>query len=130
MAWDSTRTINWGRLTREWVVYAVVMAAVFLIFLRDNVSAGSIAGLAASFPMYLIFGGALAKMGYQRKTLSDLRRQTPVRPPRANKRSSSSNSASAATTTATTTTSRTRPAPTSRTSTGPSQHRSNQRKKR
>lgn len=124
MAWDSTRTINWGRLTREWVVYAVVMAAVFLIFLRDNVSAGSIAGLAASFPMYLIFGGALAKMGYQRKTLSDLRRQTPVRTPRASKRSSSSNSAS------TTTTSRTRPAPTSRTSTGPSQHRSNKRKKR
>ena len=123
MAWDSTRTINWGRLTREWVVYAVVMAAVFLIFLRDNVSAGSIAGLAASFPMYLIFGGALAKMGYQRKTLGDLRRQTPARVPRASRRSSSNS-------TTTTTPSRSRPAPTSRTSTGPSQHRSNKRKKR
>ncbi len=126
MAWDSTRTVNWGRLTREWVVYAVVMAAVFLIFLRDNVSVGSIAGLAASFPMYLIFGGALAKMGYQRKTLSDLRRQTPVRAPRARRRALSNSSTS----TTTTTTSRTRPAPTSRTSTGPSQHRSNKRKKR
>ena len=128
MAWDSTRTVNWRRLTREWVVYAVVMAAVFVIFLRDNVSAGSVAGLAASFPMYLIFGGALAKMGYQRKTLSDLRRQTPVRPPRARRRSLDSGSASTATTA--TTTSRTRPAPTSRTSTGPSQHRSIKRKKR
>ena len=124
MAWDSTRTVNWGRLTREWVVYAVVMAAVFVIFLRDNVSAGSVAGLAASFPMYLIFGGALAKMGYQRKTLSDLRRQTPVRPPRARRKASSSGDTSQAIP------SRTRPAPTSRTSTGPSQHRSIKRKKR
>jgi hypothetical protein len=124
MAWDSTRTVNWGRLTREWVVYAVVMAAVFVIFLRDNVSAGSVAGLAASFPMYLIFGGALAKMGYQRKTLSDLRRQTPVRPPRASRKASSSGDTSQAIP------SRTRPAPTSRTSTGPSQHRSIKRKKR
>jgi len=124
MAWDATRTVNWGRLTREWVVYAVVMAAVFVIFLRDNVSAGSVAGLAASFPMYLIFGGALAKMGYQRKTLSDLRRQTPVRPPRASRKASSSGDTSQAIP------SRTRPAPTSRTSTGPSQHRSIKRKKR
>ena len=123
MAWDSTRTVNWGRLTREWVVYAVVMAAVFLIFLRDNVSAGSIAGLAASFPMYLIFGGALAKMGYQRKTLSDLRSQTPARAPRSSRRTSGSTTSGA-------TPNRTRPAPTSRTSTGPSQHRSNKRKKR
>ncbi len=123
MAWDSTRTVNWGRLTREWVVYAVVMSAVFVIFLRDNVSAGSVAGLAASFPMYLIFGGALAKMGYQRKTLSDLRRETPVRRPRASRRSTSTTSTSSTPT-------RVRPAPTSRTSTGPSQHRSNKRKKR
>ncbi|MEY3822568.1 MAG: hypothetical protein RL628_676 [Actinomycetota bacterium] len=87
MAWDSTRTVNWARLIREWIVYAVVMAGVFLIFLRDNVSAGSVAGLAASFPMYLIFGAVLAKMGYQRKTLSDLRRETPARAPRSSRRS-------------------------------------------
>jgi hypothetical protein len=124
MAWDSTRTVNWARLIREWIVYAVVMAVVFQIFLRDNVSAGSVVGLAASFPMYLIFGAVLAKMGYQRKTLTDLRRETPPRAPRSSRRSSSSSS---------TTTSqpiRTRPAPTSRTTTGPSQFRSNKRKKR
>ena len=124
MAWDSTRTVNWRRLTREWVVYAVVMAAVFVILLRDNVTAGSVVGLAATFPMYLIFGGALAKMGYQRKTLSDLRRQTPVRPPRASRKASSSGDTPNATP------SRTRPAPTSRTSTGPSQYRSHKPKKR
>ena len=125
MAWDSTRTVNWGRLTREWIVYAVVMAGVFLIFLRDNVSAGSIAGLIASFPMYLIFGGALAKFGYQRKTLSDLRRETPARTPRASRRTISRTASST-----TSTPTRVRPAPTSRTTTGPSQHRSNKRKKR
>ena len=124
MAWDSTRTVNWRRLTREWVVYAVVMAAVFVIFLRDNVSAGSVAGLAASFPMYLIFGAVLAKMGYQRKTLSDLRRETPARTPRSSRQSSSSTHAS------TSQPNRSRPAPTSRTTTGPSQFRSNKRKKR
>lgn len=129
MAWDSTRTVNWARLTREWIVYAVVMAAVFVIFLRDNVSAGSIAGLIASFPMYLIFGGALAKFGYQRKTLSDLRRETPVRTPRAGRRASSRASGHSVSSTHTATT-RVRPAPTSRTTTGPSQHRSNKRKKR
>jgi hypothetical protein len=124
MGWDSTRTVNWARLIREWLVYAVVMSGVFVIFLRDSVSAGSIAGLAASFPMYLIFGGALAKMGYQRKTLSDLRRQTPVRTPRASRRSSGASGSSTASP------SRSRPAPTSRTTTGPSQHRSSKRKKR
>ena len=124
MAWDSTRSVNWRRLTREWLVYAIVMSIVFVLLLRDNVTAGSIAGLAASFPMYLIFGGVLAKMGYQRKTLSDLRSQTPVRTPRAGRRSSGASGSSTASP------SRNRPAPTSRTTTGPSQFRSNKRKKR
>ena len=123
MGWDSTRTVNWARLIREWLVYAVVMAGVFVIFLRDSVSAGSIAGLAASFPMYLIFGGALAKFGYQRKTLTDLRRSTPVRTPRTSRRSRGTTSQQSSP-------SKARPAPTSRTTTGPSQHRSNKRKKR
>ena len=123
MGWDSSRTVNWARLIREWLVYAVVMSGVFVIFLRDNVSAGSIAGLAASFPMYLIFGGALAKFGYQRKTLTDLRRSTPERTPRTSRRSRETTSHQSSPT-------KVRPAPTSRTTTGPSQHRSNKRKKR
>jgi hypothetical protein len=123
MGWDSTRTVNWARLIREWLVYAVVMSGVFVNFLQDNVSAGSIAGLAASFPMYLIFGGALAKFGYQRKTLTDLRRSTPVRTPRTSRRSRGTTSQQSSPT-------KVRPAPTSRTTTGPSRHRSNKRKKR
>jgi len=112
MAWDSTRPVPWQRLSREWLVYAVVMIAVFLLFARDDVNAFSVLGLAASYPMYLGFGWLLAKLGYQRKTFRDLRaasRPAPSAP--APSRPS-------------------RPAPTRRTSTGPSQHRATKRKKR
>lgn len=106
MAWDASRQVPWGRLFREWLVYAVVMIVVFVVFLRDTVTGGSVLGLAASFPMYLGFGFVLAKFGYQRKTLRDLRSAAP--PPSPSQPSE---------------TSRSKPAPTRRTSTGPSQHR-------
>ena len=54
MAWDASRTVPWGRLVREWLVYVAVMAIVFVLFLRDTVTTGSIVGLFASLPMYLI----------------------------------------------------------------------------
>ncbi len=120
MAWDSSRRVPWARLQREWLVYAVVMIIAFFVFLRDSVSAGSILGLAASYPLYLTFGAVLAKFGYQRKTFKDLRSASA---PRAT-RSTSGAPASAAD-------SRHRPRPTKRTSTGPSQHRpKNSRKRR
>ena len=46
---------------REWLVYVVVMAIVFVLFLRDSVSVGSVVGLLASLPMYLLAGFVLAK---------------------------------------------------------------------
>jgi hypothetical protein len=96
-------------------VYVVVMAIVFVLFLRDTVTTGSIVGLLASLPMYLIAGYVLAKFGYQRKTLRELKsvaRPTP------------------SSTTSTSSTVRSKPARTSRTSTGPSQHRPNNKRKR
>ena len=113
MPWDSSRVVPWGRLSREWFVYAIVMIVAFIVFLRDSVSAGSILGLAASYPLYMVFGAFLAKMGYQRKTLRDIRAQArEVRTPPP---------------TSTTSTNKRRPAPTKRTSTGPSQHRKKNR---
>lgn len=97
-------------------MYVAVMAVVFVVFLRDTVTTGSIVGLFASLPMYLIAGYVLAKFGYQRKTLRDLK--SAARP--APSTSSSSSSASV----------RSKPARTSRTSTGPSQHRPNNKRKR
>lgn len=123
MAWDSTRQVPWARLFREWLVYAVVMIGVFFVFLRDTVTAASVLGLAASFPMYLAFGAVLAKFGYQRKTLRDLRTTTQ------SARSSATTSTNRPST-STTSTSRHRPSPTKRTSTGPSQHRSKNSRKR
>lgn len=113
MAWDSNRVVPWGRLSREWLVYALVMIVAFAVFLRDSVSGGSILGLAASYPLYMLFGGFLAKMGYQRKTLRDVRAQArEIRTPAPS---------------ASPPTRGRRPAPTRRTSTGPSQHRKKKR---
>lgn len=114
MAWDPQREVPWGRLFREWLVYATVMVLVFVVFLRDTVTGGSVLGLAASFPMYLGFGYVLAKFGYQRKTLKDMRAPSPAK--------SAPETASPG--------SRDRPAPTRRTSTGPSQHRPANKPKR
>lgn len=117
MAWDATRPVPWGRLFREWLVYATVMILVFIVFLRDAVTGGSVLGLAASFPMYLAFGSVLAKFGYQRKTLRDLRSPGPDGPSRSGSARSDSSADSRESAT------RAKPAPTRRTSTGPSQHR-------
>ena len=73
MAWDSTRPVPWRRLIREWLIYAAIMAAVFLIFFRDASLVGAMAGLLISGPLYLVFGAVLAKFGYQRKSLKQLR---------------------------------------------------------
>lgn len=114
MAWDASRPVPWGRLAREWLVYVAVMAVVFVVFLRDSVTVGSVGGLLASLPMYLLAGFVLAKFGYQRKTLRDLK--TAARPAPTSSVSSSSP--------------RAKPARTSRTSTGPSQHRPKNKRKR
>jgi hypothetical protein len=118
MAWDPARPVPWGRLVREWMVYVVVMAIVFVLFLRDTVTVGSVLGLLASLPMYLIAGFVLAKFGYQRKTFRDLKNATRAA------------QAGSSTGTATRAASRNKPATTRRTSTGPSQHRPNNKRKR
>jgi hypothetical protein len=49
------------------------MVAVFLLFLRDRLSAGPFIGLLLSGPVYLALGAVLAKFGYQRATLREAR---------------------------------------------------------
>lgn len=58
---------------REWVLYVAVMAAVFIIFFRDRNLYGALAGLLISGPLYLALGFVLAKFGYQRKTIREMR---------------------------------------------------------
>ena len=103
MGWDASRPVPWRRLVKEWLIYAGIMTAVVVVLFRD---AGRIipllAGLLVSGPIYLALGWGLAKFGYTRKTLQDLRT------PRASTAKSSDDEAV-----------RTRPAATRRTSTGP-----------
>ena len=114
MAWDSSRPIPWDRLMREWVIYAGIMGAVFLLFFRNGNTVGALAGLLVSGPLYLAFGAVLARLGYQRKTLAEMRT------PRATADRPSKDSATPG--------GRQRPAPTSRTATGP--NRAGSRKRR
>lgn len=72
MGWDANRPVPWQRLIKEWLIGAAIMAAVFAIFFRSNL-VGAMAGLLISGPLYLVYGGVLAKFGYQRKTLKQLR---------------------------------------------------------
>jgi hypothetical protein len=109
MAWDSSRPVPWQRLVRDWLIYVGIMAVVFIVFYRDRLNAGLIIGLLISGPLFVGFGALLAKFGYQRKTLRDLRTETTQR--QAEAATSPSDAAG-----------RPKPPPTKRTSTGPSQH--------
>jgi len=73
MAWDMTRPVPWQRLMREWLIYAAIMSVVFLLLFNDANTIGAMAGVLVSGPLYLGFGWVLAKFGYQRKTLKELR---------------------------------------------------------
>ena len=73
MAWEMSRPVPWQRLMREWVIYAAIMAVVFLLLFNDGNTIGALAGVLVSGPLYLAFGWVLAKFGYERKTLKELR---------------------------------------------------------
>jgi hypothetical protein len=58
---------------KEWVLYAAIMTALFLLLFRDSNIVGAIAGVLISGPLYLVLGAVLAKFGYTRKTMKQLR---------------------------------------------------------
>ena len=101
---------------REWTIYALIMTAVLFLLVRDNII-GAIAGVLISGPLYLAFGAVLAKFGYQRTTMRELRAE---REPTTMERSESANASSDAP--------RKRPPPTSRTQTGTNRPRSRKRR--
>ena len=107
MGWDASRPVPYRRLFKEWLIYAAIMGVLFALFMRDSTSAGGLgAGLAASLPLYLGISYVLAKFGYQRKTLAEMRT------PRATRTATSSPSGAGAAS------ARVRPAPTRRTASG------------
>ena len=112
MAWDSSRAVPWKRLLIEWVV--VVAGIVLVSAVWGDAKPGELV-FAAVFggAIYLLFGAVMAKLGYARKSLRDLRAQ-------AEQRAAASRAAAGGGSQGTAT--RSRPAPTKRTSSGPSQH--------
>jgi len=124
MAWDSSRPVPWQRLVREWLIYVTVMTVVLLVVFRSSNVIGALAGLLISGPLYLIMGFVLAKFGYQRTTLKQMRAEPAA--PRANKRKKKSQGDDDAVEEAP---ERQRPAPTKRTSGGGNRPKSKPRRR-
>jgi hypothetical protein len=120
MAWDSSRPVPWDRLIREWLIYAAIMTAIFLLLFRDNNPLGAIAGVLVSGPLYVGLGAVLAKFGYTRKRLKDLRAEAKESADAAPATEASSGSGGP----------RPKPAPTSRTAGGGNRPRSSTKRKR
>ena len=102
---------------REWVLYALIMMGVLIFLVSDNVL-GAMAGVLVSGPLYLGFGAVLAKFGYRRKSMAEMREERNA--PKADAASEQSESDPEAP--------RKRPPPTSRTS-GGSNRPSNKRRR-
>jgi hypothetical protein len=112
MGWQSDRPVPYRRLAKEWLVYAAVMLVVFFLLLRDSTNVGGMAiGLAVSFPLWIGISYALAKFGYQRKTMAELRAARMATGARSAERSAAASPT------------RPRPAPTRRTASGPNRSR-------
>ncbi len=109
--WDSSRPVPWRRLMREWVIYAAIMTVIFLLFFPRNNAIGAIVGVLISGPLYLAFGAVMAKFGYTRKRLKDLRAEAKEQAPTGGGTAKPTGSGDVDTTAS----QRPRPAPTSRT---------------
>lgn len=95
---------------REWVIYIGVMVIILAVFFRDGGLIGALAGLLISGPLYLAFGFVLAKFGYQRKSLKEMKTAR-AEPRTKNKKNDESEASDGPV-------QRKRPAATSRTTTG------------
>ena len=104
MAWNSANPVAWKRLFLEWLVIGAIVTFVSL-FITGNRKWESYITILLGGVIYLVVGGVLAKFGYQRKTLKQIRAEAASAPARqVGSRSAPSG--------------RPRPAPTSRTSGG------------
>jgi len=74
MGWESSRPVPYRRLLREWLIFAPILVAALWLMQGDGSGFGAIlVGVAASLPLYLGLGVVLAKFGYQRRSLADMR---------------------------------------------------------
>lgn len=115
MAWDANRSIPWRRLLREATIF-IVIGALAITLLVKHPKAGDYVGLLIGMVFYVAFVAVLSKFGYQRQS---------IRQAREHRRAVAAQAPVASTQGV-----RQRPAPTRRTSTGPSQRPNRSTKKR
>jgi hypothetical protein len=115
LAWDANRPIPWRRLLREATIF-IVVGALAISFLVKHPKVGDYVGLLLGMIFYVAFVALLSKFGYERQSIRQARER----------RRAVMAQAPAASTPGT----RQRPAPTRRTSTGPSQRPNRSTKKR
>jgi len=119
MNWDSSRPVPWKRLGVEWAFIAAVAAVVSFSTTGNRSFSSYLVLVLGGGAVYFTVGAAMARLGYQRRTLQRLTdvaaspRRTVGRTPNA----AASNA-----------TPRPRPAPTKRTSGGPG-HRPQKRRR-
>ena len=114
MAWDANRPVPWQRLLREAAIFLVV-GSLAMLFLVRHPKPSTFVGLVIGMLFYVGFVAVLSKFGYERQSIRQAREQR---------------RAIASAPAATSSTARPRPAPTRRTSTGPSQRPNRSTKKR
>ena len=114
MAWDANRPIPWRRIAREAAIFLVIGGLALTLLVKDR-KVGTYVGLVIGMVFYVAFVALLSKFGYQRQSLREARARRLAVTQR---------------TTAAAQPLRQRPAPTRRTSTGPSQRPNRSTKKR
>jgi hypothetical protein len=114
LAWDANRPVPWQRLLREGGIFLVI-GALAMLFLVKHPKPSSFVGLLIGMMFYVGFVAVLSKFGYERQSMRTAREKR---------------RAIASAPAATSQGARQRPAPTRRTSTGPSQRPNRSTKKR
>ncbi|MEP7046818.1 MAG: hypothetical protein ABI949_09070 [Ilumatobacteraceae bacterium] len=114
MAWDPNRPIPWRRLLREAAIFLII-GGLAMVFLVKKPQITSFVGLVVGMVLYVAFVALLSKFGYERQSMKQARdrRQAVAAAPAVAAQGA-----------------RARPAPTRRTSTGPSQRPNRSTKKR
>lgn len=116
MGWQADRPVPWQRLIREAAIFLVVGAVALTLLVKDR-QVGTYVGLVVGMFFYVAFVAVLSKFGYERQSIRQARERR--------RETVAATSAQAAGQV-----SRARPAPTRRTSTGPSQRPTRSTKKR
>lgn len=82
MKWDARRPIPWRRLVGEWALVTIALIGATAVF-TDTPVTETFGAVILGGAVYLALGAVLARLGYQRATLRQLRSaaRTTTRPP-------------------------------------------------